>query len=144
MSVTSLQYRSADFVILVFALNARRSFESLPEWFARVQNSAPANVRCVVVGNKSDLSDTRKVSDEEGEAAAKQVSKAPAYFTVSAVSGEGIDGLRDYLANEVQAMLQDREVGKTGGGSTSGDKGGGIVTIDGSKTVTDPKQDPCC
>ncbi len=63
-------YRNADGVILVFDVTNEKSFANLPQWLSEVEEfsekgkSAP---KLLLVGNKSDLVDRRRVQPEAAE-----------------------------------------------------------------------------
>ena len=56
----------ADGFILVYAINDMESFESLKAKYERIiRNKQGQKTNIIVVGNKCDLVDERKVSEEE-------------------------------------------------------------------------------
>jgi small GTP-binding protein len=135
-TIRTIHYRDADFVVLVFAINSRASFESLTKWFDSVKDIAPGNARYIVVGNKVDLTDLRAVSEAEGDAAAQKFSEEPIYFEVSALTGLAIHSLREHIAAETPAILRDRETGKPGPPCA--------IQIDTKATRGTAKNDDCC
>lgn len=50
--------------LLVFDLTAAISFESVQKWLDEIRTNANENIRVVLVGNKADLVDRRKVRKE--------------------------------------------------------------------------------
>lgn len=85
-------YRDAHFAALVFDISDRTSFEALPDWL-RGMNLALGlpdtnPVSGLIIGNKSDKSDTRKTSvSEAGEYAA---SHSCEYIETSAKTGMNV------------------------------------------------------
>lgn len=71
-SVISSFFRDADGVLLVFDLTEPQSLSSLDSWLVEVRKHASSTVEVLMVGNKSDLVEKRKVSDEEAQAAAEE------------------------------------------------------------------------
>ena len=53
----------------------------------------------VVAGNKSELCEEGKVSNEEGEEWAKSIGAI--FFSISAVNDYGIDAMFDYIGNKI-------------------------------------------
>ena len=68
-SITQTYYRGAEGVIIVFDLTSRESFTSVQEkWLPRLRtafSTTGRDHRCILVGNKSDLSSIREVGVNE-------------------------------------------------------------------------------
>lgn len=74
----------AEGFVLVYSIDDRESFESLKEKYDRVvKNKSDDVYSVIIVGNKCDLEDKRKVTKEEGESYAK--SKGVDFMEVSAL-----------------------------------------------------------
>lgn len=72
-TITETYYKGAAGVILVYAVNDRKTFNSLENWIKQINESQPDNISKIIVGNKSDVADSeRQVSKAEGEALAKK------------------------------------------------------------------------
>jgi small GTP-binding protein len=95
-------FRSADGVLLVYAVNMEESFQSLPDWIQRLTDSNRADVPVVVVGNKCDL--LMDVPFETGEAFARE--RGIPIMLTSCVTGEGI---ADVFAQIFQLVVTDHE-----------------------------------
>lgn len=74
-SITTAYYRGSQGIIIVFDLTRFDTFEHVKDWFSEVKKSASANIQCLLVGNKSDLADLRKVATEEGTEMSKDLGK---------------------------------------------------------------------
>ena len=74
----------ADGFILVFAINDTETFEALQEKIKRIQKHQDKKCPIVLVGNKCDLEDQRKVSKQDAEALAKSINAA--YVETSALT----------------------------------------------------------
>jgi small GTP-binding protein len=135
-TVRAIQYRNSDFVILVFALGSRRSFESLSRWYDRIKDYPALDARYIVVGNKADLAEQGVVSEQEACEAAQKFGKDSVYFKVSALNGEGINDLKDYIAAEVQVILRERQM--------KGTEGPDVIIITPGDPGQSPKNDECC
>ena len=84
--------RQARGYILMFSITSRESFDKLEKYLTkiiRVQDSSLEEVAVVIVGNKCDLEEMRKVSTEEAEAYAE--SKQLAYVETSAKERINVD-----------------------------------------------------
>jgi small GTP-binding protein len=84
--------------ILVFDVTRRDTYENIKVWHEEIIKEAP-NITLTLVGNKIDLSDSRVVSKEEGEALAKQLDLS--YIETSAKTGENIEDAFKMLALQI-------------------------------------------
>ena len=64
-SVGKAYYRNAVGVLLVFSLTDHVSFEKLEEWINDVSQYCHPKAKMILVGNKSDLVEQRKVTRDE-------------------------------------------------------------------------------
>ena len=74
----------ANGFLLLFAINDMESFEALKPKVKRIQNNEADKLPIILVGNKCDLKDDRKVSIQQAEEFAKSI-KAK-YFETSALT----------------------------------------------------------
>ncbi|KAG7536405.1 Small GTPase [Arabidopsis suecica] len=69
----SLYHREAKGVLLVYDITNHSTFENVELWLKKIRESIDANnVVIMLVGNKSDLEDSRQVSIEEGKSFAER------------------------------------------------------------------------
>jgi Ras-related protein Rab-1A len=61
-TITSSYYRGAHGIVLVFDITNPESFTNCEMWLTEVQRYATDQVKIILVGTKSDLSDKRKVA----------------------------------------------------------------------------------
>ena len=59
-------FRKAAVVIFVYAVDSRDSFRNLTMWHTEAQRHISAECRTMLVGNKADSDNERKVTREEG------------------------------------------------------------------------------
>mmetsp|Transcript_33816 Transcript_33816/g.46264 ORF Transcript_33816/g.46264 Transcript_33816/m.46264 type:complete len:201 (+) Transcript_33816:89-691(+) len=101
----AVSYSATDGVIVVFDLANRDSFENAKEkWFKQLYNTPYALP--YLIGNKSDLSETRQVEENEGKQLASQWA-CVGYSEVSALTGVGLKSAVSELCQEIiqQHML---------------------------------------
>ena len=60
-------YKNSSLMILVYAINNRKSYDGLDYWFEQIKKHCKEGIKIILVGNKSDLNDERIVSEEEGK-----------------------------------------------------------------------------
>jgi small GTP-binding protein len=97
-SLMPFYFQKANVAIIVFDLSERSSFDSLPAWVNMVNDHAPENVVRILVGNKSDLAGAA-IDPEEIDAMAARL-EAKAFFRASAVNGEGVSELFDWISQQ--------------------------------------------
>jgi small GTP-binding protein len=95
-SIVPLYFKQAVAAMVVFALNDQRSFQNLPGWIDMLRMQAPHPIPVIIVANKADL-DERTI--DVAEAKKWSESSGFPFFVTSAVSGEGISALFEYVAS---------------------------------------------
>ena len=60
-------YKNAVLGILVYAINSRQSFDNLENWIIQLKKNALPESKIILIGNKCDDNDNRKVTFEEGK-----------------------------------------------------------------------------
>ncbi len=87
-------YKNSEACILVFDLTEKESFESIDGWRKEFLDTLgpedPESFPFVLVGNKSDMKDDIKVTNEEIEAYCKEHKNIP-YFATSAKEDIGLE-----------------------------------------------------
>lgn len=117
-SIINTFYKRCHICILVYAINDRKSFEGLDFWLNEIKTNSVPDVKIILVGNKSDLSESRVVTYEEGnqfctnnnltmflEASAKEGDNAREVFLKSAQL------IYDYDMHGEVSMNRDGNVG---------------------------------
>lgn len=96
-------YRNSECCILVYDVTDRKSFEAIDTWksefLTQLNPKDPDKFPFVLIGNKCDLTEERKVSKEEGEELAKTAGNMP-FFECSAKEGAGIKEAFERAAEE--------------------------------------------
>ncbi|KAI5055573.1 hypothetical protein GOP47_0029094 [Adiantum capillus-veneris] len=70
-AVTSAYYRGAVGALIVYDITRRQTFENVSRWLEELRMHGEANVVIMLVGNKCDLEQARKVEVEEGQEVAE-------------------------------------------------------------------------
>lgn len=84
--LTSAYYKETKCVVMVFDITKRSSFERLYAWKEEIENFTDKKLLTVVIGNKSDLCEQRKVTREEIEEFVKKYGYF--YLETSALNNE--------------------------------------------------------
>jgi len=112
-SITRSYYREAAVALLVYDVTRRETFSHLKSWLEETRQNANAQTTIFLLGNKTDLSEKRQVSTQEGkefaqehklhfmETSAKSGANVKSVFTDSAkVVYEQIKGGKYDLSSE--------------------------------------------
>jgi len=98
-AITSSYYKGSHGCFIVYDITNEASFENVEKWYEHVQKEAGKDISIILVGNKCDLENERKVSKEKGQDKAKNLNCA--FFETSALSGINIAEIFDDLANNI-------------------------------------------
>ena len=93
-------YRNANVVIMVFAINNEFSYNEMNEFADTVDTNCPPDCIKVLVGNKCDLEQERKIDYADALDQAK-VLNMNKFFETSATRKETIDQVFAWIANEL-------------------------------------------
>ncbi|KAI8918544.1 hypothetical protein PhCBS80983_g01574 [Powellomyces hirtus] len=94
--------RDSSVAVVVYDITNRNSFMNTTKWVDDVRAERGNDVIIVLVGNKTDLSEKRQVSTEEGEKKAKEFNVM--YIETSAKAGYNVKALFRKIANALPGM----------------------------------------
>ena len=74
-AIASTYYKSTDVVLFVYSIDSMNSFERINEWAKQVDDNIAKDEQQIriLIGNKTDLEDERKVSFQEGKNLSKEI-----------------------------------------------------------------------
>ena len=98
-SITSSYYKGSHGCFIVYDITNETSFENVERWYEYVQREAGKNISIILVGNKCDLENERKISKEKGQEKAKNLKCA--FYETSALSGVNISQIFEELTNNI-------------------------------------------
>eukprot|EP00794_Sanderia_malayensis_P007329 gene7329-8149_t len=99
-SITSSYYRNADAAIVVYSVDNEESFHSLYRWTKELDKCGKENLVKIIVGNKSDLEEERRVSEQSAIEFAL-ADNAAAVLECSAKENDNIELLFEALAKKL-------------------------------------------
>ena len=66
-SLSAQYYRNADGCLLVYDVTDRKSFDEIRNYYCeQIKEKCKKDIKIILLGNKTDLEENRKVSSEEG------------------------------------------------------------------------------
>ena len=113
-TISSTYYKGAHFVMVVYDVTNRQSFDNVGKWFTEVRKYGRENVILLLVGNKADLADKsglRQVSQEEGQAYADK-EKNCKFIEVDAKAGTNVDAAFLLQASRVKELFDNANAEK--------------------------------
>ena len=84
---------------MVYDITDRESFENLNSWLIEIEKNANKNVFKILIGNKCDLEDKRKVTFQEGKDFAD--SNGMKFLETSAKTATKVEEAFQQLTNEI-------------------------------------------
>ncbi|XP_064388036.1 ras-related protein Rab-10-like [Halichondria panicea] len=130
-------FRGAHGIILVYDITSLESFQTLLKWIQTIHDTGLSGVSMVIVGNKSDLRESRKVPKSQGEHLAKR--QCQVYVEASASTGSNVKLVFYKMA---EALIHSHNIFQPGQEATSSmDQDGDIsMSMDFSRR-SPPKDD---
>ena len=108
-NITASYYRGGNGVLVVYDITERESFENLNSWLIEIEKNANKNVYKLLIGNKCDLEDKRKVSFQEGKDFAE--SNGMKFMETSAKTASKVQEAFELLTNEIIKASISKEKG---------------------------------
>ncbi len=100
-------YKGANGQILVFDLTRPETFSTIPKWYEDIKKQMGSSILGLILGNKSDLIDQRKISPEAISKLSKELGLE--FVETSAFSGDNIEAAFSKLG-ELLIQTYERKV----------------------------------
>jgi len=88
-SLARTYIRKANGILLIYDISEKSTFMSLNKWMENIEEEIDTKLPIILVGNKSDLNDKRKVTTEEGENKAKEYGFP--FYETSCKTGDNVN-----------------------------------------------------
>lgn len=89
---TQSLFNNASLAVIVYSIISRKSFDGVNKWLDHVKNLTNKEILIFLVGNKSDLEESREVGKEEGKRLMEKMGMN-FFMETSAKTGEGVSDL---------------------------------------------------
>ena len=110
-NITASYYRGGNGVLVVYDITDRESFENLNSWLIEIEKNANKNVYKLLIGNKSDLEEKRKVTFQEGTDFAK--SNGMEFIETSAKTASKVQEAFELLTQKIIKASVSKDTGMT-------------------------------
>ena len=107
-SVARSYYRGSTAALLVYDVSDRASFNNLSSWLNDARDFGSENLVIMVIGNKADLTSTREVTWDEGEAFAKE--NALLFMEASAKTAQNVEEAFVEITREIINKIQSKVI----------------------------------
>ena len=92
-------FQSSDGFLILYDISNHESFETLDYWVEEIKSNSQELAKMILVGNKCDLINERKIKKDEGENYAKN--KKIRFFEVSAKDGTNVEEVFTRLVKDI-------------------------------------------
>ena len=106
-TITTSYYHNSDGIAIVYDVTDRDSFDSVNHWFSDVSRLASNDVCTILIGNKSDLNEQRKIKTSEGKNLASSLGIP--FLETSAKNANNVDEMFLKMAS----VIKQKKAGKS-------------------------------
>ena len=106
-AITSAYYKGSKGCFIVYDITSTQTFEDVEKWYEEINKSGDKGISIVLVGNKCDLEDERKVSVEMGEEKARNLN-CP-FFETSALNNTQIEKIFQVISEDIYSKSKNEK-----------------------------------
>ncbi|XP_051507454.1 ras-related protein Rab-8B-like [Myxocyprinus asiaticus] len=102
-TITPAYYRGAMGIMLVYDITNEKSFDNIKSWIRNIEEHASSDVERMILGNKCDMNEKRRVPKERGEKLS--IDYGIKFLETSAKSSTNVEEAFVTLAKDVMTRL---------------------------------------
>eukprot|EP00299_Pterocystis_sp_00344_P010573 c4755_g1_i1.p2 GENE.c4755_g1_i1~~c4755_g1_i1.p2 ORF type:complete len:234 (+),score=42.47 c4755_g1_i1:70-702(+) len=102
-TITTAYYRGAMGILLLYDVTNEESFNNIRSWMTNIHDNASASVNKILVGNKADLEEKRKVAAAQGQALADEYGIP--FFETSAKTNQNVEAAFTKITRDIMGRL---------------------------------------
>ncbi|CAD6334195.1 unnamed protein product [Miscanthus lutarioriparius] len=102
-AITSAYYRGAVGALLVYDITKRQSFDNVHRWLRELRDHADSSIVIMMIGNKSDLTHLRAISEDEGKVLAEK--EGLFFLETSAMEAINVEEAFQTIITEVYGIV---------------------------------------
>ncbi|CAD6272348.1 unnamed protein product [Miscanthus lutarioriparius] len=140
-AITSAYYRGAVGALLVYDITKRQSFDNVHRWLRELRDHADSSIVIMMVGNKSDLTHLRAISEDEGKALAEK--EGLFFLETSAMEAINVEEAFQTIITEVYGIVNRKALAAKEAGATTATLPSQGKTISIDSTAGNTKR-ACC
>ena len=106
-AITSAYYKGSKGCFIVYDITSTQTFEDVEKWYEEINKSGDKGISIVLVGNKCDLEEERKVTVEMGEEKARNLN-CP-FFETSALSNTQIEKIFQVISEDIYSKSKNEK-----------------------------------
>lgn len=106
-AITTAYYKGANGALLVYDITSSVTFNSLEKWLRELREKTEENILIMLVGNKSDLSESRSIDAQEGRNFAER--EGLLFIETSALTAENVREGFTTLISEILSKMAPKE-----------------------------------
>lgn len=128
-AITSSYYRGALGALLIYDITRRITFKNIEKWLSELRGFSSPETVVVLVGNKSDLGQSREVEEEEGKTLAE--SEGLYFLETSALENVNVEEAFLVMIGRIHEVVTQRiaSENKSNGAATPHINGNGNGTV---------------
>ena len=98
-SITSAYYKGSKGCFIVYDITSTQTYDNIQKWYEEIKKTSGKGISIILVGNKCDLENERKVTVEMGQDKAKNLN-CP-FFETSALNKTCIDEVFQTISEDI-------------------------------------------
>ncbi|XP_006653946.1 ras-related protein RABA2a-like [Oryza brachyantha] len=141
-AITSAYYRGALGAVLVYDVSKPTTFDNISRWLKELRDHADANIRIMLVGNKTDLKHLRAVATDDAHKFAE--AEGLSYIETSALEATNVEEAFQLILGDIYRSISKKPVAsdEAGGGAAGAVKEGKTINVAAGDANSEKKQ--CC